>query len=172
MGKKIIIFVFTLLLSLSLLLFLSTCGTPSDWKEIEIENYGYIKAPANWELCFVDGFAYIYRMENDEKKNVLVQYANDSGVNPCFSEIKDMVWILDENFSNSAAFSKKRICYNDGLTSEMFVLTFYDVEISECVAFICIDNSVSEDTVRTITKHFSWSKQSDKAFFDRLLDWF
>ena len=159
MGKKTIISVFILLL---LLLFLSACGTPSDWEEIEIENYGYIKVPANWELCVVDGFTYIYRMENGEKKNVLVQYADDSGVNPYFSEIEDMVWIRDENFSNSAAFSRKKICYRDGSMSEMYVSTFYNADISASKVFICIDDSVSEDTLRTITKFFSWSKHSDK----------
>ena len=58
-----------------------------------------------------------------------------------------------------AQYGKEKICYSDGSSNEMFVLTFdfFDnTDNYDFTKFICVDKSISEDQIQKITKSFNW----------------
>ena len=137
-----------------LILFLNACGSTDDWKMVEIEGYGSIKVPKEWTASVKDGYMYLSVGDEGNSKNVLVQYRSDINTNEHFDDVEDFVWLQDENFSNSAGITKNQVHYADGTTAELFVLYFTGPNDYKSTEFICVDKSVSEKTLRKITKSF------------------
>lgn len=150
MNKKTICLIGILIV----LLFLNACGTTDNWKLIEIEKYGSIKVPKNWKFSIDDEFVYFSLEESGDSKNILVQYRSDKNINKYFAEVEELVWLQDENFSNGACITKNEVHYQDGSSVEMFSLYFTGPKINESMEFFCLDNSISEDTLRKISKSY------------------
>lgn len=136
------------------LLCLNACGSTGNGKMIEIEGYGRLEVPESWNYSSVDGFIYLSSEESGDRKNVLVQYRSDEDINEYFSEIEELVWLQDENFSNGACVTKIEIHYRDGSTAETFSLCFTGPNNYESTEFLCLDNTVSEDTLKRAAKSY------------------
>lgn len=136
------------------LLFLNSCGSTDNWKMIEIEGYGSIKVPEVWEFSIVDEFIYLSTEESGGSKNILVQYRANHNTNKHLAEIEESIWLQDENFSNGACVTKSEVHYQDGSSAEMFILYFTGPNIDESTEFFCLDNSISEDTLKKIAKSY------------------
>lgn len=137
-----------------LLLFSNSCGPTDNWKMIEIEGYGSIKVPEIWKFSIVDEFIYLSSEESGDSKDVLVQYRSDKNINKHFAEIEELVWLQDENFSNGTCITKSEVHYQDGASVEMFTLYFTGPNVYESTEFFCLDNSISEDTLKKIAKSY------------------
>ena len=147
------IYIFSLIMVI-ILLFTSSCGIPENWNTVEIDGYGTIKVPEDWKVSIIDDYMYFSTEVNGEEKYVLIQYDKSELEisNKYFSEIKDMISVQGEVFSNSASIIKKKIVYNNGDNSINFLLDFpipnpYNYRYT---TFICVDDSISEETLRKI----------------------
>lgn len=134
----------------SLFVFVS-CGNENNLKKVDIDGYGSIKVPKEWQVSVIDGFMYFSLNEKD----VFVPYQNDVFYNTYSLEIKQMTWLEGEVFSNSAHITKYRVRYKDDSTKELFVLSFTSPDvIGRHIEFICIDDSIPEDTLVKIAKSY------------------
>lgn len=142
-----------------LMLLLAACNSNDSWKLVEIEGYGSIKVPKEWIVSVSDGHMYFSMENSGNNKNILVQYrSSDKNENEYFSDVKEIVSLQGEVFSNSAGITQEKIYYQDGTSAELFVLWFtgpYDYESTE---FICVDSTVSEKTLRKIARSFVMKK--------------
>ncbi len=152
MNKKFICLISVFMVFV--LLFLNSCSSTKNWKTVEIEGYGTLKVPENWKLSIVDDFIHFSSDESGESKDVLVQYSKPGSTNEQFDDIKDFVWLVDENYSNSAGIIKYEVLYQNGTSAEMFILYFTEINNLEFSEFICVDTSVSEDILKKITKSY------------------
>ena len=137
-----------ILVSVILCLFCMISCSTEIWTSVEIAGYGSIKIPQDWTYELVDDFMYFSSEENGCSKNVLSQYRDDISINEHFSEIKDLVWLEDENFSNSASITKYQVYYMDGVSEEIFALCFTGSSDYKSTEFFCLDNSVSESLLK------------------------
>ena len=124
-------------------------GIPLDWQTVEIDDYGTIRLPKEWKISTVDGFMYITSDEREESGYILIQSYDNMEMNTYFAGIEDKEFMRDINFSNSAAVTKYKIYYKNGTVGEMFCLDFYDAP-----DFYCVDNSISEKTLKKIAQSF------------------
>lgn len=124
-------------------------GIPLDWQTVEIDDYGTIRLPKEWKISTVDGFMYITSDEREESGYILIQSYDNMEMNTYFAGIEDKEFMSDINFSNSAAVTKYKINYKNGTVGEMFCLGFYDAP-----DFYCVDNSISEKTLKKIAQSF------------------
>lgn len=159
MKKTTMLICLTITILVLAVAFFAFHGT-MDIKTVVIDGYGSISVPKEWSTTVVNGFLHITRDENGEKVDVLVQYSSKGTLNSEFSDIADLVYIGNGTaYSNSAEYGKEKICYSDGSSNEMFVLTFdfFDnTENYDFTKFICVDKSISEDQIQKITKSFNW----------------
>lgn len=141
-----------------LFLVLAACGQIDGWKTAQIGKYGSIQVPESWKISTADEFIYFSLEENGGSKDVLVQFRSDENINEYFAEIEELVWLRDENFSNSAGIMKQKAYYQDGSSAEIFALHFTGPNAYESTEFLCVDGSVSEDTLKKIAKSFIMSE--------------
>ena len=153
--KKVMYFIGVIVASL---LFLNACGQTDNWRSVNIEGYGSIQAPEDWEVCTVDEFMYLYSKEDNDRANILVQYRSGEKVNEYFADIENMIWLQDENLSNGASVIKYHIDYQSGYSKEMFVLYFTGPDDYKSTEFLCMDDTISEDTLREIAKSYNIAK--------------
>ena len=121
------------------------------WKTIEINNYGIIKIPKNWEHVREDGLNYIYKDGN----LIMAEYTmpNEYDENEFYDKYHGTYFYKDylnevyntENFSSSwrlysFEYEKKEI--------ERYVLLFFN-EVKD-VNFMIWDTGVSEHTLSKI----------------------
>ena len=146
---------FVSIIAIVLLFSLNACGQMNSWKSAEIEGYGKIDVPEGWSVSVVDGFVYFSTEKNKNVVNTLVQYRSDEKTNAYFSDIENLKWLQDENFSNSACITKYKLEYQDGTSVEMFALCFTAASNYKSTEFLCLDASVSEEALREIAKSYS-----------------
>lgn len=161
MNKKVT--TLTGILVVLLMLFLNACVSKNNWKTVEIEGYGNIKVPQEWNASVVDGYMYLSAENGNDRKSVLIQHYFDKDVNAYFSDVEEFIWLQDENFSNSAGIIKKQVHYTDGTTAELFTLYFTEPNDLDLTEFICVDKSVPEDTLRKIAKSFVMCEKADDS---------
>lgn len=149
-GVLVILIVFVCLV----LLILDPYIIPNDWQNIEIEKYGSFKVPGSWEVSIIGGYMYISSEENGESKNILVQYRDNGNINPDFAQIEELIWMWDENFSNSTGITKYQVRYKDGSSAEMLTLYFTESDVSGSTEFLCLDDSISESTLKKIANSY------------------
>ena len=157
-----------------LLIFLTSCDATENWKTIEINGYGNIKVPGNWEYSVVDGFEHFSLTDSKDNTPILIQYSreDDKGdteeydveYNEYFADIEDMIWVYDEFYSNGTGIIKYKVCYHEGNSRELFVLELYrDIptsDVPKLTEFICVDDSVPEETLKKIAKSFAYEYNS------------
>ena len=136
-------------------LFLNACGQIGDVTSVDLEGYGSIKVPGDWTVSTVDGFTYFTAADGSY---TLVQYRSDEAVNVYFSDIENMIWLKDENFSNSTGIIKYKIEYQSGVSEELFAVYFFGPDNYESTEFLCLNNSLPEDTLREIVKSYNVSE--------------
>ena len=136
------------------LLILEPYIVPNDWKNVEIGGYGSFKVPESWDVSIADEFIYISSEKNGESKNILVQYRDNGKINPAFVQIEELIWMWDENFSNSTGITKYQVRYKDGSSTEMLALYFTGPDISGSTVFLCLDDSISESTLKRIANSY------------------
>ena len=138
----------------ALMVFLNACNLPDNWKTIDIEGYGEIKVPKQWEVSLDNGFIYIFSAEGGDSTNILAQYRTDKNINSQLDKGLERTWLQDENFSNGTCITKYKVYCQDGTVTEMFTLSFTSLNTSESTEFFCLDSSVSEDILKSIAKSY------------------
>lgn len=158
MKKKFIYSISIFLISL--LLLVSSCSSPSNWQTVAIDGYGTIKVPEDWKVSIIDDYIFFSTEINGEEKYALIQYDKSEleTSNKYFSGIKEFVFLYDENFSNSTGVTRNKVIYNDGSSKEMYEMYLTSSNTWNSTVFICVDDSVSEDTLRTIAKSYKTGK--------------
>lgn len=156
MKKKFIYSISIFLISL--LLLVSSCSSPSNWQTVAIDGYGTIKVPEDWKVSIIDDYMYFSIKKDGDEKYVLIQYDKSEleTSNKYFAEIKEIISIEGEIFSNSAGINKDNIVYNNGDNSLKFLLYFTrpDPYNYGDTTFICLDDSISEETLRLISNSY------------------
>ncbi len=152
MMNKNIRLISTIIILLSL--YLTSCGTPNNWQTVEIKDFGNMKVPENWKLSTKNGFIYFSVQEGSENKNVFAQYSNAEGINPNFAKIEKFDWLQDENFSNSTGVIKNKVFYEYGTSVELYTVYFTGSNVEDVTEFLCLDDSVIEDTLKKIAKSY------------------
>ena len=139
-----------------LILFLMGCSVTIGWQTVALYRCGTIKLPSEWEITKTihDGYMTLSVDSDDESKNVLVQYESDGEVSPYFDDVQKRETLYSEGFSNSACIAKEKFIYKDGTAEELFTLEFTEPNDLDLIKFVCVDKSVSEDTLRKIAKSF------------------
>ena len=155
MMKKTIYFISMIMVAS--LLFLNACGQSDNWDYVDIEGYGSIKVPASWTACAINEYIYFSSEESGASSNILVQYRSDESINEYFADIENMTWLQDENLSNGACITKYNINHQDGSSEELFALYFTGPDDYKSTEFLCLDDSLSEETLRKIAKSYSVS---------------
>ena len=146
------------MLSLLVLSLLSSCkfaDSSGSWKEIKIESYGSISVPKDWEIVVKSGFI---SFVIDDEKEVLIEYIDRLDVNPYFREIKEMIRVSDEWFSNSAGITSCEIRYQDDSTATAVRLSFSVPDTKgffNQIEFLCLNDAVSYDILERIAKSYS-----------------
>lgn len=130
-------------------------GIPADWPRVELEGYGSICVPEGWEVTTVDGFIYVYSNEDGERRNIFIQSGRDIKENDYFSDIDSWEELTSVLFGNGSQLYKAKINYKDGSSQEMFYLKLQLDTVGEKIYLYCVDDSISEKTLRKIVKsHF------------------
>ncbi len=122
---------------------------PGDWQEIDIDGFGTIKVPGEWNCSVKNGFMYFSVDQND----VLVQYIGPDKANDYFHEVVEYDSKGGINFSNSASLHKKDFMYADGQTKQMYVLRLTGQNY-DTMMFYCVDSSVSASVLRKIANSY------------------
>lgn len=126
---------------------------PFTWKTVKTEDFGSFRVPGNWEISTIDGYTYISSNKNGERKDILIQYESTGYTNPYFDNIEELVWLQDEWFSNGAGMINYEIHYKDGSSAKIWALEFWSSG-SGFVTYFCLDDSVSEYTLKKIVNSF------------------
>lgn len=147
--------------SILVLLLLSACSATAGWQSAAIYSCGTVKLPSDWEVTKTtgDGYMSILVGEGDDRKYVFVQYDSDMGVtpdgiNPYFADVAECQVLQDEKITDTVNFSKEKFIYTDGTAQELFALELAKPESAGSVKLVCVDKSISEDTLRTIAKSY------------------
>lgn len=146
-------FIIILASILCVLLLINSCAQNDDWKTIDIDEYGKVDIPKDWTYSIVDEFLVIYS-DSNQNNIALVQYRSGETVNGDFDNVAELIFIQDENFSNSSAITKYEVHYKDGSVAERYMLYFTGPNNYQSTEFICLDDSISEDTLKKIAKSF------------------
>ena len=134
-------------------------GIPIDWPKYEIKGYGYVRLPKNWEISYIDGFAYISSNENGERKLVCVQAEKrldeNTELNDYFPEYESRENLSGGVCSNSAYYRKTKFYYKDGSSKEMWIIesdyVYFDND-DGYIELYFVDDTISRDTVRMIAE--------------------
>ena len=126
---------------------------PFTWKTVRTGDFGSFHVPENWDISTIDGYTYISSNKNGESKDILIQYDSGGYTNPYFDDIEELVWLQDEWFSNSAGMINYEIRYKDGSSVKIWALEFWGSGL-EFVTYFCLDDSVSEYTLKKIVNSF------------------
>lgn len=137
------------------LVFLNACGQTGNVKSVDLEGYGSILVPENWTASTVDGFTYFKAADGS---CTLVQYRSGEAVNAYFSDIKNMIWLQDENFSNGACVTKYKVEYQNGNFVELFAICFSGSDNYESTEFLCLNTSLTEAALQEIAKSYNVSE--------------
>ena len=127
-------------------------GIPADWPIVELEEYGSIYVHKEWEVTAVDCCIYVYSNEDGERRNIFVQSGRDIKENNYFSNIDSWEEINSVLFGNGSQLYKAKINYKDGSSQEMFYLKLQLDTVGEKIYLYCVDDSISEKTLRKIVK--------------------
>lgn len=131
-------------------------GIPMDWPRVELEEYGSICMPEEWEVTTVDGFIYIYSNEAGERRNIFIESGYYISENNYFSDIESSERLISEVFSNGCMLYKNKFNYKDGSSREMFYLELQLDKVVEKIYLYCVDDSITKEMLKKIGKsHYS-----------------
>ncbi len=130
------------------------CGCSSDtdnWKTVNIEKWGTVKIPNDWEYYVEDEIIYIVKNEVP----IMISYDRSGEIqsNSYFSDFKYIDFLDSAVLSNSAIYGKAKYYYS-GKEIEKYYLHLSGDADDASVGFIVWNNNIDKELLIKIAQTF------------------